>query len=139
MDYRCYGDKFALRLVDEIIFWKHQEKEHTTVIQVVGGADLEPVYQRELEKWGKLFAETEACAVRYMEALNRKKGKCGGDFEREVMILATRSAEQSQAFVQFLTCLLRDSKAGKNMVFQTLVHHIIRESEYFIGIVEGLT
>ncbi|MDD2420881.1 MAG: DUF2935 domain-containing protein, partial [Heliobacteriaceae bacterium] len=75
----------------------------------------------------------------YMEALNRRKGKCGGDFEQEVTDLSTRSAEQSQLFVRFLTCLLRDSKAGKNMVFQTVVHHIIRESEYFIGIVKGLT
>ena len=43
--------------------------------------------------------------------------------------------EQSQDFTALMTKLLEDSQAVReNQTSQTVIHHMIRESQYFIGI-----
>ena len=48
-----YGDKNILRALEEAEFWKHQESEHTDVIQEIS-PDLESEYVERLEKYKQI-------------------------------------------------------------------------------------
>lgn len=127
-----YGDYMILRLLDEAEFWKRQEKEHTVVIRQIT-KDLEPKYVEALKKWEEAFAETEGKLVRMVEAIIRSKNVSPND--QGMIELIKFSAYQSNQFVAFLNDMVKNSKAVSNdIVAVTVINHIRRESEYFIGI-----
>ncbi|KAA8756587.1 DUF2935 domain-containing protein, partial [Paenibacillus sp. UASWS1643] len=55
MNWYGYGHLLPLRTLEEIRFWKEQEKEHTLVIRALV-PDLEPPYVKLLEEWEATFA-----------------------------------------------------------------------------------
>ena len=130
-----YGEKNILRALEEAQFWKHQEGEHVDVIMEVV-PDLEDEYVDKLEEYKEIFNSTEARIVQYMEAAVNCQYNLSPEMYQDIVNIINLAIRQSQVFVDFLGMLLRDSNAVKNNpAAVTVVNHIRRESEYFIGIV----
>lgn len=134
-----YGNQMPLRILDEIDFWKHQEAEHTVVIRELT-PNLEKQYVDLLMQWEQVFSQTQAAAVRYIESVQRSGGYAlPPQFYAQVMQLTQRSLQESTAFVEFLNEMAQGSHALKsNPTAITVLNHIRRESEYFIGIAQLL-
>lgn len=133
-----YNDKMPLRILDEGQFWKRQENEHTVVIRQLA-PDLERSFMEALAAWELAFAQTEEVFTRYMETIIRSGNKIAPEILSQIKELVTFSLQQSQQFIQFLTQMLTESvPVKKSKVLQTVLHHMIRESEYFTGIVQAL-
>lgn len=129
-----YGEQMPLRILDEADFWKMQEKEHTVVIREIA-PNLEEEYVLALKKWEEAFGETKGMVVAMIETVIRSKGNISPQTYQKIMELISFSNKQSQQFVVFLNHMLKNSKAiAKNMVARTVISHIIRESQYYIGI-----
>jgi len=129
-----YGSQTPLRLLDEIEFWKHQEQEHTFVIQELVG-NLEEEFANQLLDWGQAFAQAEATAVRYIEAIIRSIGVISPVLLQEIKQFTMCAIRQSQGFILFLNQLTAESEAVRtNQAALTVINHIRRESEYLLGI-----
>ncbi|PYI50678.1 Fe-Mn family superoxide dismutase [Paenibacillus flagellatus] len=133
-----YGSLMPLRLLEEIRFWKMQEKEHTVVIRELV-PNLEPPYVARLQQWEGVFAQTEAAANQWIEAVIRSGGTVGPELWRHVNALLRTSAAQSNEFVKQLFAMLQQSAAVRAVATApTVVQHIIRESEYFLGVLQAI-
>jgi Domain of unknown function (DUF2935) len=131
-----YGSQMPLRILDEAEFWKQQEEEHTVVIRELVG-NLEPQYVAALQKWEKEFQITHGRVVRFVETVIRSKGQFPNALYRDLMRLVSHCLEQSQRFIDFCRRLMRESEPIRsNPTAVVVVKHIIRESEYFIGIAQ---
>ncbi|WP_438444796.1 Fe-Mn family superoxide dismutase [Gorillibacterium sp. sgz5001074] len=134
-----YGALMPLRLLEEIRFWKMQEKEHTVVIRELT-RHLEPEYVRLLKEWEPVFARSESDAGTWIEAVLRSPAGVTPYMQMQIEGLLHASVEQSQAFISQLLYLLSHSAAvGANPTAQTVIRHIIRESEYFLGVLQSFT
>lgn len=130
----CYGDKNHIRILEEAKFWKRQEAEHTVVIQEVVG-DLEQEFVDQLNEMQRVFNSTEATIVQYFERMNRSCYNLTPEIIQDINYIIGITVQQSRSFVNFLYNLLQQSAAVKrNMVAGVVINHIIRESEYYIGI-----
>ncbi|MGD8192226.1 DUF2935 domain-containing protein [Brevibacillus ginsengisoli] len=133
-----YGDMMPLRILDEGEFWKHQESEHTDVIQALV-PNLEPQFVDALKKWGQAFAQTQALFVRYIETVVRSGNQVSPEVVGQILQLVKFSMAQSEQFIAFLNQLAEQSVPLKsNPTAITVLNHIRRESEYFIGITQAL-
>lgn len=133
-----YDDKMPLRILDEGEFWKHQESEHTDVIRALV-PNLEPQFVAALQTWGQALAQTQAVFVQYIEAVIRSGNQVSPALIGQVMQLVQFALSQSQQFVAFLNQLVEQSVPLKsNPTAVTVLNHIRRESEYFIGIAQAL-
>lgn len=131
-----YGEKTFLRVLDEAKFWKRQEAEHTVVIRELVN-NLEPEFVNQLEKFEESFNRTKGMVVRYIETVVRSKGRISPTIEKQILELIDYCLRQSQQFIRLLNRLLTESRAVRgNMVAATVINHIRRESEYFIGIAQ---
>lgn len=136
--YQYYGELLPMKLLDEAAFWKHQEKEHTAVIRQIA-PNLEQEYVNALQQWEREFAKTEGIIVRLREAVIREKGHVNPKTTMEIMELIKFCNEQSKKFIQLLDIILNNSIGVKgNPIASTVIHHIMRESEYFIGITQTI-
>ena len=130
-----YGEKNILRALEEAEFWKHQESEHTDVIQEVV-PDLEEEYVSKLEEYKEIFNSTHGRIVQLMETAVNCQNILSPEIYQDMINLINLSIRQSEVFVEFLGMLLRDSDSVKNNpTAGVVINHIRRESEYFIGIV----
>ncbi|MGX4587708.1 Fe-Mn family superoxide dismutase [Paenibacillus chitinolyticus] len=133
-----YGSLMPLRILEEIRFWKTQEKEHTVVIRELVPA-LEPVYVQALKEWEEVFAKTEAAAVQWVEWAIRTQNPNDPFLQQQLRQLIDVSTKQSVQFIEFLRIIEKESKpVSSNPVVKTVIEHIIRESEYFLGTLKGL-
>jgi hypothetical protein len=133
-----YGQQMPLRILDEAEFWKHQEEEHTVVIRELV-QDLEPEYQEELKKWEQALNETHQQVVRYIESVIRSGNTISPRLHTDVMQLVAFCLEQSLQFVKLCNIIKNQSRAiQKNPTAKVVMNHIIRESEYFVGIAQTL-
>lgn len=130
-----YGDKMFYRVLDEAEFWKLQEAEHTVVIREIA-PELEEEYVKQLMNWEQVFSQTQATAVRYMEAVMRAGAFISPQLQQQIIQFINLCIRQSQDFISFLNLIYSNSSAIRDSpVATTVVDHIRRESEYFIGIV----
>lgn len=133
-----YGNQMPLRVLDEAEFWKQQESEHTVVIRELV-EDLEREYVQTLQKWEFAFNETHQRVIRYIETVNRTAGQVSQSLYQDIMQLVTFCLQQSEKFIKFCSMLIKESKAIRtNLTAKTVMNHIIRESEYFIGIAQTI-
>ncbi len=129
-----YGDKMFYRVLDEVEFWKLQEAEHTVVIRKIV-PNLEDEYVKQLENWELALSQTQAAAVRYLEAVNRADSYISPQLQQQIMQFINFCIRQSQEFITLLNLISsRSSAVQGNPVAATVIDHIRRESEYFIGI-----
>ncbi|NRD76174.1 DUF2935 domain-containing protein [Bacillus sp. BRMEA1] len=133
-----YGQQMPLRILDEAEFWKHQEEEHTVVIrELVKG--LEEEFVDALQKWETALAETHQQVVRYIETVIRSGMQVSDQLYQEVLQLVSYCLQQSQSFIQLCEQIKTQSVAvSSNHTAKVVLLHIIRESEYFIGIAQAL-
>lgn len=132
-----YGVLMPLRLLEEIRFWKMQEKEHTVVIRELI-PNLEREYVKVLKEWEPIFEKTEQEAIQWIEALIRSPGGVPPYAQAQIEELLIRSTQQSKAFISQLQHMLTHSKAvAANATAQVVIAHIIRESEYFLGVLQA--
>lgn len=132
-----YGDQNYLRVLDEAEFWKRQEAEHTTVIQEVL-PNLDAATVKRLKAYELEFNQTEQKAVQLIETVVRSKGQLNQVMTQHIMEFIRYAIQESEQFVAFLNELLTKVQVEQNLVGKVVVNHIIRESEYFIGIAQTI-
>ncbi len=133
-----YGSLMPIRVLEEIRFWKMQEREHTVVIRELV-PQLEPEYAALLQQWEGVLAQTEVASQQWIEAVLRTKPPVGPYIVDKVNELLYASIAQSQEFIRQLFLILERSRPVRaNPVVQTVFLHIIRESEYFLGVLHAV-
>lgn len=133
-----YDDKMPLRILDEGEFWKHQEAEHTQVIRALV-PNLEQSFAEALSSWELAFSQTQGVFLRWIETVVRSGGRLAPGAYAQILQLVQFSLQQSQHFIGLLNQLISQSEPIKNNVTAiTVINHIRRESEYFIGIGQAL-
>nr|WP_272495850.1 DUF2935 domain-containing protein [Bacillus pinisoli] len=127
-----------LRILDEAEFWKHQEEEHTVVIRELV-KDLESEYVNALIEWEKVLANTHQTVVRWIETVIRSGQTLSPTLYQEVLKLVKYCLDESLHFIQFCQYIKNNSEPIKNNpTAKVVLDHIIRESEYFVGIAQTL-
>lgn len=122
-----------LRVLDEAEFWKMQEAEHTVVIREAFD-HLEEPYVNALKQWEQVLMATHQKVTSYIESVIRSQ-YVYAQLYHQVIQLVGYCLEESMQFIAFIRQIKAESKAAKdNPIAQTILDHIIRESEYFIGI-----
>jgi Txe/YoeB family toxin of Txe-Axe toxin-antitoxin module len=133
-----YGNQMPLRILDEAEFWKHQEEEHTVVIRELV-KNLETEYVKALKEWEKVLSETHQRVIRFMETVIRSGYVITPAVYQEVLQLVKFCLDQSEQFIEFCRQIRDQSEALKdNLTAKVVINHIIRESEYFIGIAQTI-
>lgn len=131
-----YGAWMPLRVLDEIQFWKMQEKEHTVVIRELTD-NLESEYVTALKRYEKEFGDFEVRVNRYIETAVRHGTRLPPGIQNQILRLTQASIVQSEEFLRFLEGMLQKSQAISSQPTAVVVlRHIQRESEYFIGVVQ---
>lgn len=134
-----YDALTPLRILEEIRFWKRQEKEHTIVIREIA-SNLEPVYVSVLKEWESVFAKTELEAELLLEAALHSPEGITPNIRINIEKLALASVEQSRLFIRQLLYIQQNSSAVRaNATAQVVISHIIRESEYFLRVLHSST
>ncbi len=134
-----YGPLLPLRILEEIVFWKTQEKEHTEVIKALV-PNLEEPYVKLLNDWAVVFGATEQAARNLLEA-----ALAPAPMPHLVLIAETEqllhiACVQSREFIRQLYALMEGSAAVNALPLAgVVILHIIRESEYFLAVLETLT
>ncbi|WP_042354739.1 DUF2935 domain-containing protein [Bacillus rubiinfantis] len=133
-----YGQQMPLRILDEAEFWKHQEEEHTVVIrELVTG--LEPEFVDALKKWEQALAATHGQVVRYIESVIRSGLQVSPQLYQQVLQLVSYCLQESEQFILLCQQIKQHSSVvSANQTAVVVLNHIIRESEYFIGIAQAL-
>jgi len=130
----AYGALMPLRILEDIHFWKQQEKEHTLVIRQLI-PHLEASYTEALQQWKQVFSQVEQSSRQWIEATIHTK-QINQSLSSNVSELMQVSLQQSRQFTAFLHDMLAHSEAVQQQTLASVViQHIIRESDYFIGIV----
>lgn len=133
-----YGRQMPLRILDEAEFWKHQEEEHTVVIRELA-AGLEAEFVEALLEWEKALSKTHQQVVSFIESVIRTSFYIPNQLYQQVLQLISFCLEESERFIELCRQIKNESKAVKNnQTAKVVLDHIIRESEYFIGIARAL-
>ena len=128
-----YGQQMPLRILDEAEFWKMQEEEHTVVIREALN-NLEEKYVAALKEWEQALSETHQKVVSYIESVIRSQ-YIYPQLHSEVIQLVKYCFNESMKFIELCRHIKTHSSAAKdNPIAKTILDHIVRESEYFIGI-----
>ncbi|MDA8351644.1 MAG: DUF2935 domain-containing protein [Firmicutes bacterium] len=134
----AYGAWMPIRILDEAEFWKQQESEHTVVIRELSD-DLEREYVESLKQWEQQFVDFEIRVTRYIETALKYGSALPKALYNEILQLTRSAVEQSEQFLRFLEEMEKNSRAiSGNQTAVVVVRHIRRESEYFIGVVQGI-
>lgn len=127
-----------LRVLDEIECWKLQEAEHTVVIRELVD-NLEHEFQDALHRWEQSLSETHARARRFIETVIRSAGHPDPHVYQKIMKLVKYSLHQSHDFIALVNQITTHSDAVRsNPTAITVLNHIRRESEYFIGVAQTI-
>ncbi|WP_071396509.1 DUF2935 domain-containing protein [Bacillus tuaregi] len=133
-----YGSQMPLRILDEAEFWKQQEAEHTVVIRSLV-PNLEAKYVEALEEWEAALSETHQKVIRFIETVTRTGYKITQALQQQVMHLVSFCLQQSLQFIKLCQQIKNESKVvSANPTAKVVLDHIIRESEYFVGIAQAL-
>jgi Fe-Mn family superoxide dismutase len=134
-----YGELMPLRLLEELVFWKTQEMEHTLVIRQLV-PDLEPAYAALLQNWETAFSRTLETAQSALRAAVAVPGApLPPEWTAQLPGLVRHSVLQSAEFIRQLMKLQELSAAVRRRPTVPIVlAHIRRESEYFVGVIEEL-
>ena len=133
-----YGQQMPLRILDEAEFWKHQETEHTVVIRALV-TNLEAEYIEALKEWEAALRETHQRVVRFIESVVRSAYYISDALQKQVMELVSFCLKQSLQFIELCRQIKTNSAAvSANPTAKVVLDHIIRESEYFVGIAQAL-
>ena len=133
-----YGaDGNLLRVLDEADFWKQQEAEHTTVTQVVI-PELDVRVKEQLKKFEFEFMQTRGKTIQLTETVVRSQGQLNAAMIQHILDVIKSCLKESENWIQFLYALLKMPVVSSDPIRTAFINHIIRESEYFIGIAQTI-
>lgn len=134
-----YGAMLPARILEEIRFWKQQEMEHTEVIKAIIPS-LETVYVKLLDDWAIVFGETQKAADQLLRQVLATSGALSPQPIAQIELILRVSLEQSKEFIRQLHMIKENSASVKQVpLADTVLLHIIRESEYFIDVLKELS
>lgn len=130
-----YGPLMPVRVLEENVYWKQQEKHHTEVIRTVV-PQLEPDYVQLLAQWEQVLAQTEAAANTQLRTALQQPYGLQPEQLRQLHELLRVSIYQSEQFVQQLGTIKRDSQSVQRTDYGPIVlDHIAERSQYFLNAV----
>lgn len=133
-----YGQHMPLRILDEAEFWKHQEEEHTVVIRELV-PNLEKEYVEALKEWEEALGDTHKHVIRFIESVIRSNYQISQSLYQQVLQLVSFCLKQSLEFIKLCQLIITESTVvSANPTAKVVIDHIIRESEYFVGIAQAL-
>jgi hypothetical protein len=92
-----------------------------------------------LKEWEAALRRTHQYVVRFIESVIRSAGMYSPALYQQVLQLVAHCLEQSQQFIRFLNRMMQESRViQSSLIAMTIMKHIIRESEYFIGIAQTI-
>ncbi|AKG37393.1 Fe-Mn family superoxide dismutase [Paenibacillus durus] len=127
-----YGPPSSVRILEEISFWKNQEKENTALIKFAF-PELEAPYVKLMDDWAAVFAATGNAARSLLETPPSIAAPSGAD-PTEAERLAAAAGEQSREFIRQLTAIHEQTPALRGAAEEAFLPHVIRETEYFLGV-----
>lgn len=132
-----YNTFMPFRIMEEIRFWKMREKENVhMLLQLPTG--LEPQYVQLLTAWQDVLHKTET-AVHGRIATAIQSQAATPHTHQSVKETMKQAVKQSEDLSQHLHELTKRSAAlSTHPLMKTIIHHLIRESDYFIGIFRSL-
>ncbi|WP_150271991.1 Fe-Mn family superoxide dismutase [Paenibacillus tepidiphilus] len=126
------GPALPVRALEETVFWKHQEKEHTEVIKAVV-PQLEAPYVKLLDEWAAVLGATEQAARLLLGAAQTQQTSGHPGLQSGAEHLLRTAEAQSREFIRQLTALKEASAAvNASPLAGVLLLHMIRESEHYI-------
>ncbi|MFD1776390.1 Fe-Mn family superoxide dismutase [Paenibacillus rhizophilus] len=131
-----YGPPPAVGILNEIAFWKNQERENTGLIKLAVPELTEP-YVKLMDEWDAVFGATEQSARSLLETA-LLPASAGSVDPAEINKLAAVSCEQSREFIRQLHAVKEQIPDLRGGAAETLLPHVIRETEYFLGVLGGL-
>lgn len=133
-----YGDQMPLRILDEAEFWKNQEAEHTVVIRELV-KNLESEYVKALKEWENALNDTHQRVTRWIETVIRSGKMVSPTVYQDILQLVRFCLHQSEQFIKLCRQIRDHSQVIQgNSTAKVVINHIIRESEYFIGIAQTI-
>jgi Fe-Mn family superoxide dismutase len=131
-----YGSMLPVRILEEILFWKTQEKQHTEFIKVIL-PNLEDPYVQLLDEWAVFLGATEQTAQKLLDSTLSPSPLDLSELTVEIENLLDIASTQSHEFVRQLSALQEDSAEVKAVPLSvTVILQIIRESQYFLAELE---
>ncbi|WP_025690353.1 DUF2935 domain-containing protein, partial [Paenibacillus zanthoxyli] len=127
-----YAPPSSVRILEEISFWKNQEKENTALIKLAF-PELEAPYVKLMDDWAAVFAATGNAARSLLETPSSTAAPSGAD-PAEVERLAVAAGDQSREFIRQLTAIHEQTPALRGAEEEAFLPHVIRETEYFLGV-----
>lgn len=133
-----YGSMLPIRILDEIQFWKNQEFEHTEFIKALI-SNLEIPYVNLLTEWAMVFKKSELTARTLLDQSLSSNTTSAPFLPLEIEQLLSLSCLQSREFIRQLYSIKDQSGAiRENSLANTVLLHIIRESDYFLHTLDTL-
>lgn len=128
-----------MRLLEEIMYWKTQEMEHTVVIRSLI-PELEPPYVQLLHEWEHVFAKTQQFAGHTQRAfMSTPDRSLPPEWAIILPKLLEDSLDQSQEFSRQLQLLPEQSPATRQTPdMPALLAYLQRQPDYFNGVKEQL-
>ncbi|NGP61104.1 DUF2935 domain-containing protein [Paenibacillus thiaminolyticus] len=137
MEY-IYGSLMPVRVLEEVVFWKKQEREHIEVILAIV-PQLEPEYVQVLREWEPVFTKTEEAASAWLQFILSQGGSTPPDTMHKIELLLKASVYQSEQFMKHLETMKKYSRAVHSVPLAPIVFdHIASESAYFLNVVHAL-
>lgn len=125
----------AVRVLQDIEFWKGQEQENTALIRQALPGLSEP-YAKLLDEWSAVLKATETGASRLLEAA-RASAQDGNQTAFEVNALSAVAAEQSRELIRQLHSLKAQTAELRSEAAESRLTKAIRDSENFLGLLGG--
>jgi hypothetical protein len=92
-----------------------------------------------LHEWEKALSKTHQQVVSFIESVIRSGYYVPVQLYRQVLQLVTFCLDERERFIEMCRQIKNDSEVvAKNRTAIVVIDHIIRESEYFIGIARAL-
>lgn len=128
-----YGNKNIIGALSEARFWKHQELEHVELLGLIV-PDLEQEFVKTLKEFELNIQKMRG----YIDQFTETEVRSLSTADTTKMLDCIEDAiVQSKQFVHFMGEILEKSKSKHlNEPTKHTVNHFIRESRYFVGIVE---
>lgn len=127
-----YGSFTPIRLLEEILYWKNQEKRHAKIIQHVI-PQLEADYAHLLSQWEHVFAQTEEAAnVQFHRALQHPDNLASTQLQ-QLEELNQAAIHQSEQLLHQLEAVKRYSQTIQTIPFAAIIiDYMADTSQYFL-------
>ncbi|OPA75552.1 superoxide dismutase [Paenibacillus selenitireducens] len=127
-----YGALMPLRVLEEILLWKTQEKDNIDLIQK-SLPTLEPQYVAWLSQWEQVINKTIDYTPYYIHKLLQAQPPYPEELQHQVDFLLNTAISQSVEFMKQLRQIMESSPAiQRNPLIQIMLRRILQQSEYFI-------